>query len=71
MKQIYEDEGLSQTKAEDSPVLVIACYFSILNINVITHQNAEMMDLGVIFDEIVHICSLIFILEHRNNGLEW
>ena len=45
MKQIYEDEGLSQTKAEDNLVLVIACYSSILNINAIAHQNAEIMDL--------------------------
>ena len=45
MKQSYEDEGLSQTKAVDSPVLVIACYSSILNINAIPHQNAEIMDL--------------------------
>ncbi len=45
MKQIYEDEGLSQTKAEDSPVLIVACYCSILNISAITHPNAEMTDL--------------------------
>lgn len=45
MERMHEEAGLSLTEVVDSPFLVNACYWIVVNINAITHQNAEMLDL--------------------------